>query len=251
MRPITRGPSPQQQDFADYRDAFPDLVARLEPSCSFCERRIATQLAVEHIQPKDENRYPGLMDRWDNFLLACVNCNSTKKDKDVRLEAFFLPDRDNTAAAFDYRPDGRVVPSKGLDHACVARKTAENTLALTGLDKGPAQIADENGKIVAIDRYAQRMEVWLMAESTRGDSAFSPTVVMRRQIVKTAQATGFFSIWMRVFEDDTVMRQMLIEGYTEGETFYGFPGTARDCFDQEAQPVSPRPNCGLQRGGKI
>ncbi len=39
---------------------------------------IATNLAVEHIQPKDDERYPELEGSWDNYLLGCVNCNSTK-----------------------------------------------------------------------------------------------------------------------------------------------------------------------------
>lgn len=48
MRPVCRGPSPRKQDFANYDDAKPDLVSRLGLYCSYCERRIATNLAVEH-----------------------------------------------------------------------------------------------------------------------------------------------------------------------------------------------------------
>lgn len=73
MRPIERGPSPRATDFDDYRDAFPELASRLGSYCSFCERRIPTNLAVEHIQPKALPAYAALVGRWDNFLLACVN----------------------------------------------------------------------------------------------------------------------------------------------------------------------------------
>src|SRR5262245_42023705 len=106
MRPVRRGSSPLKHDFEDYTDAKPYLVGRLGPYCSYCERRVATMLAVEHIQPKDNPAYRTLIGRWDNFLLACVNCNSAKKVKDVMLDRIFLPDRDNTFAALAYSADG-------------------------------------------------------------------------------------------------------------------------------------------------
>jgi uncharacterized protein (TIGR02646 family) len=115
MRPIRRGNAPQPHDYADYKSAQPDLVARLGPYCSFCERPVVTQLAVEHIQPKGLPAYAHLIGRWSNFLLACVNCNSTKKDKDVDPENILLPDRDNTFAAFRFLPDGTIEPSAQKD----------------------------------------------------------------------------------------------------------------------------------------
>jgi 5-methylcytosine-specific restriction endonuclease McrA len=78
MRPIRRGLSPRTSDFEEYQSAQPYLAGRLDTYCSYCERRIATNLAVEHIQPKGRPAYANLIGRWDNFLLACVNCNSTK-----------------------------------------------------------------------------------------------------------------------------------------------------------------------------
>lgn len=240
MRPIQRGNSPRTQDYADYRDAFADLVSRLGPYCSYCERRMKTNLAVEHIQPKGLPQYQGLEGRWDNFLLGCINCNSTKKDKDVVLAHVLLPDRDNTAAAYDYTVDGRVVPAQGLSQQL--RKMAVDTLALCGLDKEPSQLKDENGRFVAIDRVRQRIEVWGIALESKNELRQNPTEPMRRQVVRTAQAEGFFSIWMQVFDDDPYMRQMLIDG---------FPGTARDCFDPNMRPVSPRPPNGLPHGSKL
>ena len=109
MRPILRGASPQAADYDNYRDAFPDLAGRIGMFCSYCEHRIATQLAVEHIQPKGLPAYEHLQGRWDNFLLGCVNCNSTKKDKDVVLADVLLPDRDNTSAAYEYTMDGKII----------------------------------------------------------------------------------------------------------------------------------------------
>ncbi len=224
-------------DFAEYRDAFPELRSRLGPYCSYCERRIPTQLAVEHIQGLQ--RYTNLAGRWDNFLLGCVNCNSTKGDKDVRLHRFFLPDRDNTFAAFEYTPAGKVVPTASLDPA--KKQMAENTLSLTGLDKRINKVTDANGRLVAIDRVGQRMEVWLVAQESRNDLEDRPSDALRRQIVRTACASGFFSIWMTVFQGHAEIRSRLI---------VEFPGTAADCFDSATQPVSPRAST-MPGGGKV
>jgi len=241
MRPILRGQSPQANNFGEYRDAFPHLVSRVGPYCVYCERRIQTGLAVEHIQPKGLAQYAGLVGRWDNFLLGCINCNGTKKDKDVLLERTFLPDRDNTFAAFVYTQDGKVFPSPTLSDAYA--RMARDTLALTGLDKRLNEVFDENGKLVAIDRVGQRMEAWLVAEESLAELRATPTDAMRRQIVRTAIRTGSFSIWMQVFASDPTTRRMLIDA---------FPGTAKDCFDaQTTSPVSPRPPNGLAHAGKI
>ncbi len=253
MRPVVRGANPQAGDYDPYRDAFGPLVGRLGCYCSYCERRIPTQLAVEHVQPKGLPQYAHLIGRWDNYLLGCVNCNGTKGDKDVLLDAVLLPDRDNTAAAFAYTLDGKVQPQPSLtpDQAALAWAT----LKLVGLEKPVSQVMDENGQMVAVDRVSQRMETWLMAESSKDDlSQCAPAAqeLLRRQIVKTAQTSGHFSIWMTVFAGDEEMRRMLIDGFHQDGVFYGFEGTARDCFDANTRVISPRPSVpGLLCSGKI
>jgi uncharacterized protein (TIGR02646 family) len=251
MRPITRGESPQAADFNEYRQAFGPLVGRIGPYCSYCERLIPTQLAVEHIQAKNPaGPYAHLEGRWTNYLLACTNCNGTKGDKDVQLNAILLPDRDNTAAAFSYTPDGKVVPAPGLNPQLT--QMAEDTLALTGLEKPWNQVVDENGDLVFVDRVSERMTIWLMAESFRDDLAETPTPGLKRAIVKNAQSSGLFSIWMKVFEGNTEIRNMLINGIEQGGVFYGLSGTAEDCYDPVTTiPITPRPLNGLPHGGKI
>jgi uncharacterized protein (TIGR02646 family) len=240
MRPINRGTSPIVGDFGNYRDSFRFLVARIGFFCSFCERRIATNLAVEHIQPKAAGLYPELIGHWDNFLLGCVNCNSTKGATDVRLDRYYMPDRDNTFYAFSYLPDGTVQPRATLTGA--QKEIATRTLELTGLEKERVVAVNEHGKEVAVDRVGQRMETWMTAEMSKQDLAESPNDWFRRQIVRTALEAGYFSIWMAVFEEDTEMRRLLIEG---------FIGTAADCFDQNTEPVTPRPDNGLASACKI
>jgi uncharacterized protein (TIGR02646 family) len=241
MRPVSKGSSPIEGDFDDYRDAFPELQARIGPFCSYCERRIPTNLAVEHIQPKDDELYPELEGSWDNYLLGCVNCNSTKGNKDVILDEVFLPDRDNTFCAFEYTADGKVSVSAGITAG--QQTMAETLRRLVGLEKEIRSIHDENGRIVAIDRISQRMEVWSIALESKAELEETSTDGMRRQIARTAAAHGFFSVWMKVFEDDSDMRRRFIEE--------GFPGTAPDCFDAATSPISPRTANHLAHGGKI
>jgi hypothetical protein len=238
VRPIERGASPRAMDYSDYRDAFEELVGRLGPYCSYCERRISTNLAVEHIQPKALAQYAALIGRWDNFLLGCVNCNSTKKDKDVVLADVYLPDRDNTFAVFLYREDGilEAMPSANATHF-------QNTVDIPGLNREMRLTHDDVGRLVATDRRSQRMEAWGQIEEALTDWQGSPTGIVKRRILAHAESLGFFSIWMKVFEGEIEIRQGLIAA---------FRGTAQDCFDPvTTAPISPRPANGLPYGGKI
>jgi uncharacterized protein (TIGR02646 family) len=241
MRPVLRGPSPRTTDYGDYRQAFPDLAARLGLFCCYCERPIATQLAVEHIQPKALPRYAHLEGCWENFLLGCVNCNSTKGDKDVVLADCLLPDRDNTAAAYVYNPDGKISVDPRL--TAPQKAMASQMLSLTGLDKPISRVHDANGRLVAIDRVAQRMEAWLIAAESLDDLRANPIHAFRRQIARTAVGHGFFSIWMQVFAHEPDVRRLLIQA---------FAGTALDCYDpQTTALVCPRPANGLPHGSKV
>jgi len=245
MRPTRRGASPRIRDFTNYRDALPDLVSRLGRYCSYCERPMLAQLAVEHIQPKGLPAYQNLIGRWDNFLLACVNCNSTKQDKDVVLSDVLLPDRDNTFSAYLYDASGGVQVSPRLSRS--DQTLARSTLTLVGLQRPAAADADANGRLIALDRIKQRHEAWRLAEYARDNLlAMRPgDAVVIDALVFLALATGFFSVWMEVFRDDLSIRNRLIDA---------FPGT-RDsgCFDsQTTAPVQPAPNPDqLPNGGKL
>lgn len=245
MRPICRGSSPIAVDFDPYNEAQRYLISRLGAYCSYCERRIATQLAVEHIQPKGLPNYSHLIGRWENFLVSCVNCNSTKKSKDVVLSNTLLPDRDNTFLAFEYSSDGTVEPSAQAKLAGM-ENIARKTLALTGLDKAMLVALDDNDRQVALDRVAQRREVWAIALDARQDIEDNPNnLAVRKATVTAALGHGFFSIWMTVFNGHTDMCNRFVDA---------FVGTkASGCFDpQTAAPISPAPNPDtLSNGGKI
>ncbi|MCG8602966.1 MAG: HNH endonuclease, partial [Verrucomicrobiales bacterium] len=137
MRPIDRGEAPGE--FEEYGDAKEDLVARLGLYCSYCERPILTNLAVEHVRPK--SLYPELELSWDNFVLGCVNCNSTKLNRDVVRNDFILPDQDNAFRAYVYTQEGAILISEDLTEE--VQEKAGKTLWLTGLNKFPDEFEGE------------------------------------------------------------------------------------------------------------
>lgn len=84
MRPVERGLAPRT--YTKYGDAISDLEEHLGLYCSYCERRLPTSLAIEHIMPK--SLHPGLEVEWTNFLLTCNNCNSVKGKQEITVEDF-------------------------------------------------------------------------------------------------------------------------------------------------------------------
>lgn len=251
MRPIRRGVSPQATDYLDYKDAQTDLISRISAGktnglhiasyCSYCERRIETNLAVEHIEPKaGTHGKPLLAGRWSNFLLACVNCNSTKGSKQVIFNDIYLPDRDNTDYAFTYLADGNIEPAISGDTKAIS------TLSLLGLDKVSRETYDESGSLIAKDRASQRLNIWGIAEDALNDyNTDGSNVIVRKLIVKNMILGGFFSVWMTIFKDCPEMKILFINALS---------GTSESgCYNLvDASTVSPHPNNdGLTNGGKI
>lgn len=247
MRPVIKEESPQKDDFDNYRDAFPELRGRIGPYCSYCERRIPTGLAIEHIQAKKykdgngEYPYKHLVGKWSNFLLACVNCNSTKGNKNVTLDNVFLPDRDNSFQAFLYEPDGSIKINPEISQSLKALAMA--SLELTGLDRTTPTYHDKNGDLVALDRVQDRAEAFLTAIEALQDWETKQSEALKNPIVRNAVGLGFFSVWMTVFHEHEDIKLAFVES---------FPGTSSICFDSKGLVVTPRPNDHyLDHGGKI
>ena len=77
-------------------------------------------------------------------------------------------------------------------------------------------------------RWNNRREAWDIAVESKQDLETNDTPEMRRQIIRSATARGYWSVWMTVFEDDPDMLERLIES---------FPGTCADCFDDQFRPI--------------
>jgi len=221
MRPVEKGES--SQEFKKYQQARQPLEDALGRYCSYCERFLTDTIAVEHIEAKSIN--PELECEWDNFLLACANCNSTKGNKDVTLTKYYWPDVDNTMRAFQYLDDGRIIPHPQLSPT--QQIIAKNTLELTGLHRCPAPDASDK-------RWVHRKEIWRVANRAYKNLQNCNTSEMREQIVDTAESRGYFSVWMTVFQNDINMQQRFINAFT---------GTSHACFDfSSGQCVYPPRN---------
>lgn len=226
MRPVYRGNPPFS--FRQYSRARKPLVERLGTYCSYCERRINNQLALEHICSKKE--FPDLRLEWSNFLLTCSSCNSIKRwqmNISGRTD-YYWPDVDNTAKAFVYQ-QGMISVHPELTQE--QQNKARQTLLLTGLDRHPNHPSWSKQDM----RWWERHQVWDRAEELRRSLALNDSVEIRQRIVESARWDGCWSVWMTVFTDDVDMRRRLIEA---------FPGTCQDCFDEETQPL-PRPGSSL------
>lgn len=222
MRPIERGPAPRDENgteriFANYKSARGALISCLGEYCSYCEMRLASSLAVEHVHPKDSN--PELELIWTNFLLACANCNSTKGARAINLDDYYWPDRDNTFRAFVYQKGGLIEIDPDLTPA--EQNRAKRTLKLTGLDKRPGYDAAVKDR-----RWLNRRDVWNTAEESLRDLQSNDTPEMRRQILRTAESRGYWSVWMTVFCNDRDMLRRFVASAK-------FCGTCTTCFNPQ------------------
>lgn len=190
MRPVDRGPWPPDHDgqpkrFHPYQRAKADLLSRLGEYCNYCERKDA--LHVEHVVPLSHR--PGLGEEWCNFLLGCVNCNSIKGNRNPSRDGYVWPDGDDTRRLFEYLPEGIVKVGHGLPEPI--RTRAENLFELVGLGRRPT-----NDPCARDLRWRKRKEAWRTAEFAR--DKFDRIGDIDR-VVELAKATGFWSVWMTVF----------------------------------------------------
>jgi hypothetical protein len=221
---VDRGPVPLNDagnplTFAQYSNAKFYLVVRLGPYCSYCERYLATHIAVEHVEAKSTGG--GVVD-WENFLLACVNCNSAKGAKSSTGK--YLPHTHNTSHAFVYAEGARIVANSTLSQS--EQKIAEATLALLGLDDlQPSSPRD------ADRRYDDYIEMWNKAEASKrrlGRVRLKHGDVQEycEEIVEGAHSRGAFSIYRAVFADDLEILKMLFDKFLSH-------GIQQCCFDAD------------------
>ena len=207
MRCVDRGPWPLDEEnrekrFRSYRKAKADLLARLGNYCSYCER--PGDLHVEHVIPVKHRE--DLEGEWTNFLLGCANCNGTKQHRNRSRDGYLWPDEDNTRAVFEYLPDGIVRVRADIPEP--DRTEAENLFNLVGLGRRPT-----NDPQASDLRWRKRREAWRTAEMARQSIAEGNDPEL---VIRLAQASGFWSVWMAVFHEYPDVRDRL-----EG----GFPGT--------------------------
>lgn len=220
MRPVERGPRPLNADgspkiYTTYGSARRDLIDRMGQYCAYCNQKLPASLAVEHVQPKVLE--PHLELDWDNFLLACTNCNSTKGDTSVRLSDFLWPDIHNTHLAFVYSPDGKVAVHPDLPPALKGK--AQKLINLVGLQKHPDDPTDSDrrwrNRKEAFVKINVALLLYTQAEAKGAAAEFEQTLGL------WAADSGFFSIWMQIFDAYPSVKKAIVNA---------FVGTA-NCFD--------------------
>ncbi|MCG8208166.1 HNH endonuclease [Tenacibaculum finnmarkense] len=203
MRPIDKGSNPLDDkgkdiEFKEYSHSRKYLIDRLGRYCSYCENSINANLAVEHVQPKSKKLALEL--NWDNFLLACTNCNSTKGDDDINVEDYIFPDVCNSFLYFEYGYSGIVKPKATLS----AENTllAKNTIKLVGLDKIPPNENTIEWKKAGDSRFEKRLESYKIAidylnKYEMGNIDKRNAYIDCFSTIVSGQ--GFWSIWIQVF----------------------------------------------------
>jgi len=230
MRPVSRGKAPNGTgQYSPWGLARRDLVRAMGPFCSYCEREVRNQLAVEHIRPKDPNATPNwshLRFSWENFLLACTNCNSIKGDKNFPLTHCFWPHLDNTTRAISYDPDGSVQIEPLLP--VVMHPGARATIDLVGLDRdGRSDPAGSDPRWelreLAWELANRQLQTWLqlLAERSRGEATVAAVRRAVECIADVAIGIGFWSVWMKAFRGHPQVQGRLVQA---------FPGTVSVCF---------------------
>ena len=219
MRPVNKGLNPVYDNgdviiFTDYSRSRRYLIDRIGEYCSYCERKIEANLAVEHVKPKDTN--PALALVWSNFLLGCTNCNSTKGSKPVNLEDFVWPDINNTFEYFSYNHTGIVNIHNTVTNTTLRIKI-QNMLNLVGLQKYPPRHGTADWERASDRRFDHRIQAWSEANNYLNlyDQANDAVkLLMIPSITTIVVYQGFWSIWMSVFSDFPDVQISLINSYS-------------------------------------
>ena len=222
MRPVNKGNSPYTT-ITKYQQALPYLETTIGSYCSYCEMKLDNAPEVEHVAAKSTD--PALITKWENLLLACKGCN-TRKGKivtGINKDDYLWPDEDNTALAFRYPlgiPEVNTAALNAVDPTGNDNRKAQNLFDLLKLDPRTSQKTDR--------RVMKRNEAFHTASESLADWKTNQIPAMQRQIIRTALANGFFSVWMTVFEDEPdILREMI----------KAFPATETAFFDAEGHPT--------------
>lgn len=210
MRPVLRSnkfntPS-NPVEYNPWGDAKPDLIDEIGDFCSYCGKHLTrSALAIEHIQDKDT--HPHLKYHWNNFLLACVNCNSTKGTKDTALLNPFLPHTDNLLCFIEVLNGGLLQVKTGVTGTNLAR--TEAFINLIGLDRHPGRpnYSDKD------DRWEYRLTAYNKATRQLQKYTSTPATTDIENITELAITSGFFSVWFTIFDAHDPVKAALITAF--------------------------------------
>jgi len=236
MRPIDKGGWPtkgshgvRKRVFNDWTRAIPHLRGRTGRFCHLCEMKVTNAIAIEHIKPKEH--FPRLQAHWDNFLLICNQCNSHKLATipiSPYKKKYYWPHLNNTIKAFDFKITGEIIPNTTYLTTQPQIDRANATIDLYGLDKTVTAQGNSD------DRLLERLEAYKQAIDRLIEYTGVPQLATVPAIVANAKNTGFFSVWLKVFDSVPVVKAALID-------CPDFHLASTNCFNAAYQPIDRNP----------
>lgn len=214
MRPANKDEAPFiAYDYSEYRE---ELIARLGRFCSYCETRLNDLVPIEHLLP--QKKYPDHAADWDNLLLACHSCNSSKSDKDPLGRDYVFPDDTNTWLHIKYdKETGEMVP---------LTVEGEATLQLVGLD-GPRSEARTERRLGEAQAIIDKLEDTLTRNQADLTSKYYTS------LTSTAELVGHLTIWLALYYSALPSEEHL------RALLAAFPGTTREHFEQARHILTP------------
>jgi hypothetical protein len=216
-----------------WRDAKKDLTDEVGTFCSFCGKyNSRSALHVEHIFGKKCKNaagtliYDHLKYRWDNFLLACVNCNSIKDNKDIAVSNPFMPHKNNLLHFIEVIAGGLVRIKEGVNG--VNRTRTEAFINLVGIDRVPGHpnYSDLD------DRWDNRLAAFDIAQRQLQKYINPNPETDLETIVDLSRRYGYFSVWYSIFIGyDTVIDALINGTVILGVLVKPFPGTHTASFN--------------------
>ena len=212
-----------------------ELINEIGSYCSYCEKKVnRSSLHIEHVL--DKMNYDNLKYKWDNFLLACCNCNSIKAGKNVALTNPFLPHQNNLVHFIEVDRGGCIKIKNGVVGSNLNR-TIE-FIDLVGLDREPGHPKYKHSD----DRWENRMETKDLAERQFCKYTSTPKKTDLETIITLAKEKGFFSVWYYQFSGYSEVLDALINGIlVKGVQIEPFKGTHIDSFEAPSYKTLERP----------
>lgn len=205
MRPVDKSRYTLNEDeYNPYGTAKPHLIRAIGKYCSYCEREgFSSCLDVEHVEDKDA--HPNKEFLWDNFLLACKNCNSIKSTKEIHFANILLPHLQQTFLPFEYLESGYIKIKDDVVDPVKVQVLA--LIDLVGLDRRPGH----PNYSTKDDRWQERKQAWELSKKYREKYIAGNCDI--ETIVDLSENNGFWSIWMNCFDCSPEVQRALIDGF--------------------------------------
>lgn len=206
MRPVDKSRyTTNQVVYKPYGNAKPVLIEAIGKYCSYCEREgFSSALDVEHLEDKDA--HPDKEFLWNNFLLACKNCNSIKGTTEIDFPNITLPHIHDTFSPFEYLESGFIKIKDEVVEPLRSKVVA--LVDLVGLDRRPG-IARYSTKD---DRWQERKQAWELSKKYKQKYIAGNCDI--ETIVDLSLSMGFWSIWMNTFEGFLEVQRALIDSFS-------------------------------------